>query len=697
MRNHAPLLSALFLFAIPATAQTPYTGYTPAGTTAEQRMEQRLFALVDTATVRGFSRWLSSQAHVAGTPRQRVTALWADSLGRAWGLTARIDSFPIYMPHPLRLSLERLDPSPHQLAIGEPPIPDDPDSDNPFPPFNGYSWRGTVTGDVVYVNYGLIEDYDALERAGVSVQGKIAVARYGRSFRGIKAREAERHGAVGLIIYSDPQDDGYVSGDVYPTGPMRPPQAAQRGSILNDDGDPATPGWASTFGGRRLPEDSMNIPRIPVLPVGYGTASHLLEDLRGHDLPAQSWQGGLPFRYHVGPGPVRARLTVETEQGAAATHTIYNTVAMIRGTTWPDEWVVIGGHRDAWGPGAVDNVSGSADVLEIARVFGAMARAGMRPKRTVLFATWDAEEWGLQGSTEYVERDAERLNARVVGYVNLDVTATGPDFGASAAGSLKELIREVAATTPSPFDDGTLLALWQGQDSIPADSAPHVGDLGGGSDYAGFYDHLGIPSLDLGFSGPYGVYHSAYDTYHWMTSFGDPHYLEHAGAARMAGALVARLANADIAPYDHIGLASQLTRLTDTVIDSLATLGIPVNVDTLRGALAHLTRSARAFHDARAAALAGGRRLDLPRINRVLLTVDKALTRPSGLVGRPWFRNILFAADVDNGYANVFLPTVAEAIRAHDNARAAAEIDDFAGRLHEAASRLDQAAALLAR
>jgi N-acetylated-alpha-linked acidic dipeptidase len=291
-------------------------------------------------------------------------------------------------------------------------------------PFNGYGAAGDVRGEVVYVNYGLIEDYAQLDSMGVSVKGKIAIARYGRSFRGIKAREAEKHGAVGLMIYSDPADDGYARGDVYPVGPMRPSQGIQRGSVMNPNGDPSTPGYPSTANAKRIPLSQMEVPRIPVLPISYGNATELLRGLTGKAIP-QPWQGGLPFRYHVGPGPVQARMAVTTDALTNPYKEIWDTFGIVRGSEFPDEIVMIGGHRDAWGPGAADNVSGTVSVLEAARAISEQVKAGKRPKRTIVFATWDAEEWGLIGSTEYVEEDSLRLSRSAVAYLNQDDVAQG--------------------------------------------------------------------------------------------------------------------------------------------------------------------------------------------------------------------------------------------------------------------------------
>ena len=530
------------------------------------------------------------------------------------------------------------------------------------------------------------------------MRGKIAIARYGRSFRGIKAREAQKRGAVGLIVYSDPMEDGYFRGDVYPKGPMRPASGIQRGSMMNGNGDPTTPGWASVEGARRVPEDSLDIPRIPVLPMSYGNARRFLEPLAGPSVP-QPWQGALPFRYHVGPGPVRARLHVKTERGAPAFHKIWNTVGVIPGERWPDEWVVVGGHRDAWGPGARDNVSGTVSVLESARAFATLAREGTRPARTVVFTTWDAEEWGLIGSTEWVEELEDSLRAHVVAYINEDGTFSGPDFGGAGSPSLKPLFRAAARVVPDPTGPGSVYDVWLRRHNGDT-TALTLGNLGGGSDFAGFYHHIGIPSGGIGFDGPDGIYHSMYDSYDWMSRFGDPGYKSHRAGSQLVAVILGRLANSDILPLDYATFGVEMTALV-TQLDSGITRkewGTSVNTQGLKDALDHFTAVARAFGAARDSALARPGAVDAARaqrVNRALMQVERRLTRPEGLVSRPWYRSLQFASDVDNGYATMAFPTVNEAIRYADAATASRELTELAGRVDQARAALVEAAAAL--
>lgn len=681
MRIHVALAVLACGYALVAAAQDPF--------------EQRLLAVPDTASARTMTFDLTRVPHVAGTPAQAMTRDYVIDKLRAWGLEAWTKEYTVYIPHPDSVSAWLIPPGGRAavLSLREPVVPDDPTSaGGQVPAFNGYTGDGDVTAEVVYVNYGLIEDYQTLDSLGTSVRGKIAIARYGRSFRGIKAREAEKHGAVGLIIYSDPQDDGYTRGDVYPRGAMRPWGGIQRGSILNTNGDPTTPGYASLPGARRVPEDSLPIPRIPVIPMSYGNARRFLERLAGASIP-QPWQGGLPFRYHTGPGPVRARLHVKTERGARAMHPIWDTFAMVRGARFPDEWVVIGAHRDAWSPGAADNISGTVTVLEAARAFAELARAGMRPARTVIFATWDAEEWGLIGSTEWVEEMADSLAGHAVAYLNADDVTQGPRFAGSGSPSLKPLIRDVTGLVPDPSGRGSVRAVWL--DRVHGDTASlTLANLGGGSDFAGFYHHLGIAAAAVGFEGPGGVYHSMYDSYHWMTRFGDPGYREHQAAARLVALLAARLANSDVLPFDYAAFGTELTRLVAQLDSGITKHAWTVSTTGLRDALARFTASARAF----AAARDSVRTADASRlraVNEALMQVERRLTRPQGLVSRPWYRSLQFASDVDNGYATMAFPSVNEAIRYADAATTERELADLVGRVDDARGALEQATAAL--
>ena len=690
MKTTIALLTAFS--ALSLGAQQPLVGYTPAGSARERDLESSAIKRPSPATAAANSKELSKETHVAGTPAQARTRDYVIAQMKSWGLETEVRSYDIWMPHPTAVHVARVSPDPKSFSLAEPPVKGDPTSALPqYPTVNGYSGQGDATADVVYVNYGLIEDYAQLDSMGVSVKGKVAIARYGRSFRGIKAREAEKHGAVALLIYSDPQDDGFVAGDVYPDGPMRNSNGVQRGSILNPDGDPSTPGYGSTAGVPRLTPDKMEISHIPVVPIGYGNAGELLKYLKGPGVP-RGWQGGLPFHYHVGAGPVRARVAVSDDRASKPLKPIFDTFGVVRGSEFPNELVIIGGHRDAWGPGTADNVSGTVSVLEAARAVAEEVKAGMRPKRTIVFATWDAEEWGLIGSTEFVEDDSLRLSREAVAYFNQDVAAQGPRFSGGGSPALRPMLRDVARNVPDPNGKGSVYAEWRRASAIPDTAEPAMGDPGGGSDFAGFYNHLGIPIAEWGFGGQGGVYHSQYDDYAWMTKFGDPGFLYHAAAGRVAAAMVLRIANADVLPYDYAEFARTMRRYLPPIDKSVADRRWSVSTSGLRTAIDHLEREAISFASVRDSVLvAGPSRAAVEHANQALMRVERALTRPEGLRTRPWFRSLIYVADENNGYANMPLPSVNEAIRANDERLTKAEVDDLAARFERAAQAVSDA------
>jgi N-acetylated-alpha-linked acidic dipeptidase len=660
-------------------------------------VEAQAIARPSAVRARELSRALSAETHVSGTAAQARTRDYVIAQMRAMGLETEVRQYDVFLPHPTSVQLWRVAPRPRRLSLAEPPVAGDPSSSlAQYPTVNGYSGQGDASGEIVYVNYGLIEDYAQLDSLGVSVRGKIAVARYGRSFRGIKAREAEKHGAIALLIYSDPQDDGYVRGDVYPNGPMRNRDGVQRGSVMNGAGDPATPGYASKGAAPRLSESRMDIPHIPVVPISYGNAGELLDELRGRDVP-QGWQGGLPFRYHVGPGPVRARVRVTDDRATNGTKPIYDTFGIVRGSERPDELVIVGGHRDAWGPGTADNVSGTVSVLEAARAVAEAVKAGHRPKRTIMFATWDAEEWGLIGSSEYVEDDSLRLIRGGVAYFNQDVAAQGTRFGGGGSPSMRPALRDVARQVPDPSGKGSVYAEWRRASAVADTAEPAMGDPGGGSDFAGFYNHLGVPIAEWGFGGAGGVYHSQYDDFAWMSRFGDSSFAYHAAAARIAAAMVLRFANAEILPYDYVEFARTMQRYLPALDRALAAKRWSASSSSLRDAIAAMETEAVSFTAARDRVLAAGSPAPdrLAATNAALLGVERALVRPEGLRTRAWYRNLIYVADVDNGYANMVFPSVNEALRANDERLTGTEIADLATRFAGATRALAAARAAL--
>ena len=705
MRTLLPL-TCLTLLAIPAAAQSPLTGFAPASAAREQRTEAALQTGVDTASARLYARTLAGKPHVAGTPAQQETADFVLRTMAGYGLDTSRVNFKVWIPFPDSTIVEIERPERRRLDLTEPPVPGDPTTQLPaWPAMNGTAGSGDVTAPVVYANYGLPDDYAVLDSLGVDVRGKVVIARYGRSFRGIKEREAADRGAAALLLYSDPQDDGYVRGDVYPQGPMRPPAGVQRGSVLNLEGDPTTPGYPSVAGAHRVPLDSLALPRIPVVPMGYGNAQLILQPLAGAPVP-QSFQGGLPFHYHVGGTPdVTVRVGLWHQQGEKGYKTITNTFGVLRGSQWPADMVIIGGHRDAWGPGAGDNVSGTVTVMEAAKAWAAVAKSGLRPRRTLVFATWDAEEWGLVGSTEWVELMRDSLSRHAVAYINQDDAAEGRSFGAAATASLAQLVRDVTKTVSQPGDSGSVYASWRARGgrrggagrSSPDTADVPLGDLGGGSDFAGFYNTLGIPAMGMGFGGPAGVYHSAYDTYTFRERFSDPGYLAHAAEGRIAAVTMGRLANADLLPLDYADFGHYLEQLVGRTRKAAQEAGIDAPFDSLAAAAARLTQAGEDFNAARAQALNSGAPAAavLARTNDLLRGVEAQITRPAGLKGRPDYRNLMFAADRDNGYADMPLPGIGEALRDRDVARARFEVLDLAQRVGAAAARVEAARAAL--
>lgn len=689
--------SIIFMAALPLGAQTT-PGYSPQAAAAEHAAEADAITRPSPSSASEHSKFLSLQPHMAGTPAQARTRDYVISQMKSWGLETEVRSYKIWMPHPISTRVWRIAPDPIELNLQEGPVAEDTTSVT-FPQvlaFNGYGAAGDVNGDVVYVNYGLIEDYAQLDSMHISVKGKVAIARYGRSFRGIKAREAEKHGAVGLLIYSDPADDGYVRGDVYPVGPMRPSQGIQRGSVMNMDGDPSTPGYPSGANAKRIQVAQMDVPHIPVLPISYGNASELLRGLKGNSIP-QPWQGGLPFRYHVGPGPVQARIALTTDATTNPFKDIWDTFGIVRGSEFPDEIVMIGGHRDAWGPGAADNVSGTVSVLEAARAIAEQVKAGRRPKRTIVFATWDAEEWGLIGSTEYVEEDSLRLSTGAVAYLNQDDVAQGMNFSGGGSPSLRALLRDIAKQVPDPSHEGSVYEVWRKRANLASDSLePQMGDPGGGSDFAGFYNHLGIPIADWGFGGPSGIYHSAYDSYHWMSKFGDPSFEVHATTARVGTAMLLRIANAEILPYDYVEFARTMRRFGSQIDQAITDKRWNVSGAALAAAIGRMEAAAGAFNAARDQALTAQLATGTAKqVNARLLEVERQLTRQRGLVTRPWFRNLIYASDENNGYSTMVLPSVNEAIRVGDQAVVGQELTDLVQHFDAATRALKLATDLL--
>ena len=684
-------------------------GFAATRVSGERQLEAKLKKIPDPVHAERNLRHLTSEPHMAGTEASRRVAEWLRSEYRSFGFEAEIVSYSAWMPQPREVKLELTKPETKVLASPEQPIDVDKDTydKRAVPAFNSYSPSADVTAPVVYLNYGTRSDYEQLARLGVSVEGKIVMARYGRGYRGIKVKLAEEHRAVAVILYSDPQDDGAVAGPTYPNGPWRPASGIQRGSVMYTEiypGDPLTPGVAAMPTAKRLlPEDAANLPHIPAMPINAEDAAVILRSLGGAQAPID-WQGGLPFSYHVGPGDaeVHMKLSMDYQQ-----RPLYDVVARLRGTE-DSQWVILGNHHDAWVYGAADPGSGTASLLEAARALGVLAKSGWKPRRTLVICQWDGEEEGLLGSTEWVEGNATELQQKAVAYINTDVGVAGPNFEASAVPSLKDLVRDVTHDVENPKTGQSVYEAWvdsieqqrknppgTGRPAPPQDPSGKVplGALGSGSDFSAFLDHVGIPSVDLGFTGPYGVYHSIYDDFYWMKQFGDPTFSYHATLAQILAMLAIRLVEADILPFDYPAYALEIEHAATDAFTRTTNLDDQDALEATLDAAAHLSASAHRASDALHAIS------DVPldpvianEINHALAAVEQALLAPNGLTGRPWFKHTIFAPGSYDGYAATPIPGENDALVRKDSATLDREADALSQALLRASAELDDIA-----
>lgn len=660
-------------------------GFTKQGTESERRWEDQFRAVPAPESAREHLRKLTAVPHIAGTKEDYATAVYVRDQMRSYGLSAELKEYQVLLPYPKQATLvELIAPRRVRLTTTEAVIAEDPtSSDSSISPlFNGYSATGDVTAPLVYANYGLPPDYDALKKAGVDVKGKIVIVRYGNSFRGVKAKVAQDHGAIGCIIYSDPADDGYVQGDVYPKGPWRPVASGQRGSVqflFNYPGDPLTPGKPSIPGVPRLTleEAYQDIPRIPVQPLAYDEARKLIEPLTGPVRPA-GFQGGFAFPYHVG-GTADVQVHLKTDMDYQ-TRTIWDVIARIDGEAEKDRWVVLGNHRDAWVFGAVDPNSGTTAMLEVSRAFGQLLKQGWKPGRTIILGSWDAEEYGLIGSTEWAEENAAELQAKAVAYLNVDVAVQGANFSASSVPSLWKLIRGATRDVKDPKTRLSIYQQWQirtSEQTPEADRDPkaeaRIGALGSGSDFTPFLQHLGVPSTDMGFSGDYGVYHSAYDSFYWMSHFGDPSFMYHVAAAQLWGTIALRLADAEGLPLDYTDYAKELRGFFDDSVKVAKRRDLSSAFDekAMNDALLEFAGAAYDANIGRVRAVEDNNPAKLKRINDALIAVERAFVDERGLRGRPWYRHEIYAPGVFTGYASQPLTDFAQALDDRDAANAA--------------------------
>jgi N-acetylated-alpha-linked acidic dipeptidase len=667
-------------FLLHSASDDSIRGFDTAGQAAEVRWEQQARAIPDAARVRALMEQLSSGPHMAGTPQSKQTAEFILARLREYGLKADIEEYESVLPTPKTRLLEMTEPVVFHARLEEPPIAGDKNSSDAgmVPGFNAFSGDGDVTAPLIYVNYGVPADYDVLKQNGIDVRGRIVIARYGGSWRGIKPRAAYERGAVGCIIYSDPRDDGYFKGDVFPKGPYRPAGGVQRGSVLDMvlyPGDPLSPGWASEPGGKRLPlSEAATFMKIPVLPISYSDAQPLLANLDGPVAP-ESWRGGLPFTYHlgsgvgsgVGSGGTKVHLKVAMDN---STHPLYDVIAKIPGADFPDQWVLYGNHHDAWVHGASDPLSGAVPLMETARALGAVMRAGWRPKRTIMLAFWDAEEFGLIGSTEYMEKHADELSEKLAAYVNSDSSGKGR-INIGGSHSLEGFSEEVARDVADPISGKSLLREWMQQTKTPARTNPpefHIAPLGSGSDYTPFLQHLGVASLDVRFSGDAegGVYHSNYDDFYWYSHFADPSFVYGRTLAQVNSTILMRLADAAVLPFEFGPFAATVERYLDE-IEKLPDQKRKIDLGVVRAQLSQLTKSVVAFESAYGMALpklASGDVRKLGTLNQLLYRSERDLTLDPGLPGRPWFRHRIYAPGQYTGYAVKTLPGIREAVEA---------------------------------
>lgn len=669
------------------------TGFAPDSLAAQLAREARAARVIRPDSLRRHLRILTEEPHVAGTPADRATAEYVRQRLESYGWDAKLVEIPVWINYPKATELELLEPTRETLAVREQGLPGNKDafSSSVFDGFHGYAASGEVQAQVVYANYGDVDDFRALQRLGIDLRGRIALVRYGRIFRGLKVRNAERFGLAGVLIYSDPADDGYAQADPYPRGQGRPADAIQRGSVQylsEGPGDPTTPGWASVAGGKRLkPEEVKGVPRIPSLPMSYGEAQRILQRLEGPQAP-RGWQGALPFTYHVGPGSSRVRMKTIQDY---AVRPIWNVVATLTGREFPEQKVLLGNHRDAWTYGAIDPNSGTVCMLEVGRALGQLAREGWRPRRSIVLCSWDGEEYGLLGSTEWGEANAVDLGRNAVAYLNVDGAVSGRDLGVAGCHALGDLVSEVLRDVRDPqqgralwnvvadrawsdgraaWATGNRLRRLRGEPQRPFEWRPNP--IGSGSDYTVFIDHLGVPVIDMAFGGNHGTYHSIYDDFDFSDRVVDPGFAYHATMADLWQRMALRLAEAEILPLRYTDTAvfalDEIQTLEDRADDAAAgkadSLRFTASTTTLRQAVARLRNAALELERSTDNALAG--RAPWPTggaaaVNTALIGTDRALLGP-GLPGREWFRHELYAPGLNTGYAAVPMPRLGQAV-----------------------------------
>ncbi|HEX5431572.1 MAG TPA: transferrin receptor-like dimerization domain-containing protein, partial [Bryobacteraceae bacterium] len=686
----------------------PIRGFPSVDLKAQHELEDKAKAIPQPARIHVYMERMASKPHQAGSPGSKAVASYLAAQLQEWGLHVRTENFEALMPYPTVRVLEMTAPVQFRARLEETPIAGDPSTSEPGarPPFNAYSASGDVTAPLVYVNYGIPSDYDELEREGIDVKGKIVIARYGRSWRGVKVKLAQDNGALGCLLYSDPRDDGYFQDDAYPDGPMRPENGVQRGSVLDIGtypGDPLSPGWASQPGSKRLSQaEAKSLFKIPVLPISYGDARPLLEQLEGPVAP-EAWRGALPITYHIGPGPATVHLKVDFDW---STKPLYDVIATIPGSVFKNQWILYGNHHDAWVTGASDPASGASALMETARTLSILRQQGWQPKRTIVLALWDGEEFGLMGSTEWVEKHMSELRRSAAVYINSDSTGKGP-FVASGSHSLQTFLSEVLRDIPDPRGSGSLLDAGTAGRRRGARGGVRLGPplfllgpLGSGSDYVGFVDHAGIASMNLGFGAgeAAGVYHSAYDTLAWFDRFSDGDLTYGKTLAQIMTTSILRLAGAPVLPFEFGSLSRAIRGYVREIQRDARKRSGTVDFRDVMAQLNRLDTAARVYDDRLAAYRGEARPLAPPRLRGVdesLEHAERTLLLPDGLPGRSWYEHQIYAPGVYTGYAAKTIPGVREAVEAGNWAEANRQARRVAQVLRALADHVDRSARLL--
>lgn len=699
--------------AVPPQAASPQKvvfGFRSASLAAEQDVERRFLALPSADRAREYHRFLTSEPHVAGSDRNKALAEWIRDRWLDYGLDdVSIVEHDVLLPWPEDVTIE-IRPQSWKATLSEDPISGDPDTQKPVLHYHAYSASGDVEAPIVYAASGNPENYDYLASKGIDVRGKIVLVRYSvpYSYRGFKALTAEQRGAAGILIYSDPAEDGIKKGPVYPDGTWGNESHLQSGGIPYDflvPGDPLTPGWSSVPGARLIAkEDAVSLPKIVSAPLSARDARVLLDTMSGGDAPAE-WQGGLGIRYRLGPGAT-VHMRVKLDDKIRPIQTV---IGRIRGGTLPNEQVILGNHRDAWIYGGVDPSSGTASMIDLARSLGALVRGGVRPRRSIVLASWDAEEFTLTSSTEWGEQHEQELRDTAIAYLNVDSSTSGPTFTAAAVPSLNTLIAEAAAAVTDPATGLPLPEAKRRSDEREQGSLPNASGgalvnnrLGSGSDYTVFLNFIGVPVVDMSFDGPYGVYHSQYDNHQWIERIGDPGFRYHEAMTKLWGVMALRLANADALPFDFRPYAARLREFADeTEKKYVGATGLPAGAASaakvgaagadfgpLHAAISRFEQAAEKAAADQAAALASGDAATLASVNQRLLHAERGFLDPAGIAGRPWYRHQIYAPKFT--YAPELLPAIAEAVEARDEARIAAAVTQVAAAIDRAAAALIQ-------